>query len=247
MVESDFSINYELVPLSMLHYIFQSFRSLYSLILFIIISFVGYSAASEDTSQKTEGLTSLISILSDINTFSGEFIQYSLDQKGVRIQESRGLLKAERSGKFFWSTEEPLEQLVVSNGNVVTVYDPDLEQATIQKMDVNAQTTPAIIFSGDPQKIGELFSVELRTFNANISQFLLTPKTKESLFDILRVRFEGKHLKELRITDALGQESTMSFVHSEINLEFPKSTFVVFLPEGTDVIRDASVLSNVQD
>jgi len=226
---------------------FQSSRFVYCLILTVILSFVGYSSASENTNQKTDGLSNLVSILSDIDTFSGEFIQYSLDQRGVRIQEARGQLKAERSGNFLWQTEDPVAQLVISNGSVVTIYDPDLEQATVQKMDVNTQTTPAIIFSGDPQKIGELFSVELRKFDSTISQFLLTPKAEESLFNVLRVRFEGKHLKELRITDSLGQESTMSFVHSEINLEFPKSTFIASLPEGTDIIRDVAVLPSVED
>jgi len=212
----------------------------------LVSTFLNAKPADALDSSSESDLGSLIQILDKIRTFSGSFVQYSLDQKGVRIQESHGQLKAERSGNFYWHTDSPLEQTVISDGTHVTVYDPDLEQATIQNVDANLQTTPAVLFSGDITTIGSLFEVELKKFNSSTSQFLLTPKTKDSLFEILRVRFEGLRLKELRITDSLGQESTMSFVHSEINLDFPPETFVALLPDGTDIIKDVPNLSSTK-
>jgi outer membrane lipoprotein carrier protein len=193
--------------------------------------------------NENNGLAELVQTLNKIETFFGTFVQYSVDQKGTRIQESRGTLKAQRPGLFYWHTEEPLEQTVYSDGNQVTVYDPDLEQATIQKMNAQTQTTPAILFSGDTAEIGGLFEVEWRAFDSQISQFVLIPKTKDSLFDRLRIRFEGQHLTEMRLTDALGQESTLSFIQSEMNLTFPENTFVPVLPEGTDIIQDLPVVN----
>jgi len=196
---------------------------------------ISFSVSATDSK---DGLEKLVQTLNKIQTFSGAFVQYSVDQKGARIQESRGELKADRAGLFYWHTNEPLEQTVISNGIEVSVYDPDLEQATIQKVGQQAQTTPAILFSGDTNKIGELFDVEVKEFAGAVSQYLLIPKQKESLFERLRIRFDGQHLNEMRITDALGQESTMSFIHTEINLTFPKETFIPSFPEGTDIIRD---------
>lgn len=183
-------------------------------------------------------LEQLVESLDRINTISGTFVQYSVDQRGSRIQESRGELKAARGGKFYWRTYEPLEQVVVSDGVQVTVYDPDLEQATVQRVDDQALTTPAILFSGDTDKIGQLFEVELSTFEPAIRQFSLKPKGKESLFERLKLRFSGANVSELRITDALGQESTMSFIQTQVNTGLPVETFVADLPEGTDIIRD---------
>ncbi|KZZ56259.1 outer membrane lipoprotein chaperone LolA, partial [Oleiphilus sp. HI0123] len=162
-------------------------------------------------------------------------------QRGARIQESKGELKADRAGKFFWRTYEPLEQIVISDGKEVTVYDPDLEQATIQAVGSQVQTTPAILFSGDTQKIGQLFEVEMAWFEPSIRQFTLKPKSEESLFEGLKLRFSGSNVSELRITDALGQESTMSFIQSQVNLELPSNTFTPELPEGTDIIRDVQI------
>jgi outer membrane lipoprotein carrier protein len=130
---------------------------------------------------------------------------------------------------------------VISDGKEVTVYDPDLEQATIQKMGDQALTTPAILFSGDTKRIGELFDVELTRFDPSVRQFSLKPKGSDSLFERLKLRFIGSNVSELRITDALGQESTMSFIQTQINLKLPEDTFIVNLPEGTDVIRDVQV------
>jgi len=199
------------------------------------------SAAPDQTS--TESLDKLVARLKKIETFSGSFVQESVDQKQRRVQESRGELKAQRPGLFYWHTKEPLEQVVYSDGKNVTVYDPDLEQATIQKVSDQSQNTPAILFSGDVERIGDLFEVQLREFDEKTSQFLLIPKVKESLFERLKIRFEGSYLKEMHLTDALGQVSALRFVYSEINLKFPKDTFKPNLPEGTDIIRDVPFVS----
>lgn len=209
--------------------------------LFCGVLLLAGQALMAQSATPSAALEQLVSKLEKISTFSATFVQYAVDQKGKRIQESRGELKADRSGLFYWQTYEPLQQIVVSDGKYVTVYDPDLEQATIQEIGQQAQTTPAILFSGDTAKIGENFSVELKSGSATNQQFSLTPNTNESLFDRLLVRFDGDNVRELRITDALGQESTMSFIETQVNQKFSPQTFTLDLPKGTDIIRDVPV------
>ena len=200
----------------------------------ILLSF----AALANKQTQASALKDLVESLNKIKTLSATFVQYSVDQRGARIQESRGELKADRGGKFYWRTYEPLEQVVISDGKEVTVYDPDLEQATVQAVGSQVQTTPAILFSGDTQKIGQLFEVEVQRSEPAIRQFFLKPKTEDSLFEGLKLRFTGSNVSELRITDALGQESTMSFIQTQINQVLPEDTFELKFPAGTDIIRD---------
>ncbi|KZY75678.1 hypothetical protein A3740_14805, partial [Oleiphilus sp. HI0068] len=150
---------------------------------FIFFSVLSLFTCSVYSAPETQGsaLDELVESLNRIKTLSATFVQYSVDQRGARIQESKGELKADRAGKFFWRTYEPLEQIVISDGKEVTVYDPDLEQATIQAVGSQVQTTPAILFSGDTQKIGQLFEVEMAWFEPSIRQFTLKPKSEESL------------------------------------------------------------------
>lgn len=159
-----------------------------------LLVYLGAANAQENNTDNN-ALSQLVEKLSKITTFSGTFIQYAVDQKGARVNESHGELKADRSGLFYWHTSEPLEQTVISNGTEVTVYDPDLEQATIQTVGQQVQSTPAILFSGDTDKIGEMFNVEIKTQVAQSVQYALKPKNKESLFERLTIRFEGEKLQ----------------------------------------------------
>lgn len=206
-----------------------------------------FVVAKEKQTSDSNALASLVKQLSELDSISSSFVQYSVDQKGTRIQESRGEFKAQRPGLFYWHTDQPLEQTIYSDGQNVTVYDPDLEQATVQRMDDRVQSTPALLFSGDIAEIGNQFVVELRQMDIDYVQYLLMPKTKDSLFERLLVRFEGKILSEMRLTDALGQESTVSFIQMQVNPDLPANTFVPDIPPGTDVIRDIPVTSSAAD
>ena len=51
---------------------------------------------------------------------------------------------------------------MVSDGKNVTLWDPDLEQATIKKLDQRLNQTPALLLSGDVSKISQSFDITSR-------------------------------------------------------------------------------------
>ncbi len=214
--------------------------SLYSVLLLSLVSLNSVG------SPNGAALNALVDRLAAIETIEGQFVQYVVDQKGTRLQETKGAFKARRPGMFYWATKEPLEQYIYANNDEVTIYDPDLEQATVQRVNKQVQATPALLFSGDITAIGNQFDVEQRDFEGVAVQFLLTPKQGDSLFERLLIRFEGKQLVEMRLSDSLGQESTVHFVETQVNNEIGDQAFEASFPEGTDVIRDLPV-QNVQD
>jgi outer membrane lipoprotein-sorting protein len=55
------------------------------------------------------------------------------------------------------------EQTMVSDGKKVTLWDPDLEQATIKKLDERLTQTPALLLSGDVSKISQSFDISARS------------------------------------------------------------------------------------
>lgn len=190
-------------------------------------------------------LQTLVARLEMIRTITGDFVQHSVDQKGVRLQEARGNFKAKRPGKFYWYTAAPLEQTVYSDGINVTVYDPDLEQATVQPVTKEIDNTPAILFSGDIDTIGQLFRVEERLWgdgqDMKIAQYVLFPTSPDSLYAQLRVRFENEGITEMRLLDSLGQQNTITFENVEINPDLPANAFAPKLPDNTDIIREVPV------
>src|SRR5262245_30958888 len=91
----------------------------------------------------------LSELLSKAQTMTARFSQLTLDGSGTRLQETSGQLSLKRPGLFRWHTDAPQEQLLISNGEKVWLFDPDLEQVTIQKLDQRLTQTPALLLSGD--------------------------------------------------------------------------------------------------
>ena len=54
----------------------------------------------------------------------------------------------QRPGKFRWSYEKPYEQLIIADGKRLTLFDKDLNQATIRKLQAALPSSPASILFG---------------------------------------------------------------------------------------------------
>ncbi len=104
------------------------------LIRLLLIATLGFASlpALADGQASVQRLTEL---LGKAQTIAGRFSQLTLDGSGTQLQETAGEMLLKRPGLFRWHTDEPMEQLLVSNGEKVWLYDPDLEQVTIQPMD----------------------------------------------------------------------------------------------------------------
>lgn len=175
--------------------------------------------------------------LQDYRTYEASFIQYVVDKTGQRIQEMRGELRAKRPGLFYWHTQPPLEQMIVADGREVKVYDPDLEQVTIQPMDNRISATPALLLSGNVSGLDEAYDVTLRTMDKRVEEYVLRPRNPDSLFVSLSLWFENGVLKEMRLQDSLEQRSTLGFHDVSINKAVSDDAFTLNVPEGVDVIR----------
>ncbi|MFW5825906.1 MAG: outer membrane lipoprotein chaperone LolA, partial [Marinobacter sp.] len=97
--------------------------------------------------------------LSSYSTFQANFTQTVADEQGRVRQESTGNLKAKRPGLFYWETDPPANQFIVSNGDTVELYDPDLEQVTVQALDEQVSTTPALLLSGEVEDLSDTYEI----------------------------------------------------------------------------------------
>jgi len=208
-------------------------RSLTTAALFGLVSFVGVTHAQE---QQT-AVEKLTALLADAHTIDADFTQLTLDSNGVRIQETLGHMSLKRPGKFTWHTQEPMQQELVSDGKTVWLYDPDLMQVTVQKLDERMTHTPALLLSGDMAQIEESFVVEFQQ-NRSVVDFVLTPKAKDTLFDRLRLSFRDGLINDMQLEDAVGQKTTLYFFSLKMNTEMDDSLFQFSVPEGVDVIEE---------
>ncbi|MCL1482809.1 MAG: outer membrane lipoprotein chaperone LolA [Marinobacter sp.] len=205
----------------------------------MILTSAATAAVSEATLQK-DAATQLAALLRGYQTYQADFIQIVVGNGGERIQESRGSMKAKRPGLFYWESKAPMAQHIVSNGDEVSVYDPDLEQVTVHKLDSNVQATPALLLSGEVDNLAQTYDVSTRRVGDNIREFTLTPKSPDSLFVALRMSFFDGQLQEMRMEDSLSQISILSFDDIVLNADITASVFKPDYPAGVDIIRDGS-------
>ncbi|MBD9501108.1 outer membrane lipoprotein chaperone LolA [Pseudomonas sp. BGr12] len=187
--------------------------------------------ADEAAAQRLSGM------LTKAQTMTARFSQLTLDGSGTRLQETAGTLGLKRPGLFRWHTDAPNEQLLISNGEKIWLYDPDLEQVTIQKLDQRLTQTPALLLSGDVSKIGQSFDITAKD-GGNVVDFTLKPKSKDTLFDSLRISFRSGVVNDMQLIDSVGQRTNILFFDVKMNEAMDAKQFVFDVPKGVDVIQE---------
>lgn len=197
---------------------------------------VAFAAAAEET----RGADELASLLKSYESYQAEFIQIVVNENGNKVQETRGSLKARRPGLFYWETSAPLSQFIVSDGDTIEVYDPDLEQVTIHKLDNRVQSTPALLLSGEVDNLEETYRVSGRRLGDNTREYTLEPRNPDALFTSLRLTFFNQELQEMRMQDSLAQLIVLSFDRIRLNEPVKDGAFTLDYPEGVDIIKDGA-------
>ena len=202
-----------------------------SMLLLPVLAFTSLSAHADAESVKRLGQ------LLGSDTITARFSQLTLDGSGTQLQDTAGELSVKRPGLFYWHTDAPQEQLMVSDGQKVSLWDPDLEQVTIKKLDQRLTQTPALLLSGDVSKISESFDITSKQAG-DVMDFTLKPKTKDTLFDSLRLSFRGGKINDMQLIDSVGQRTNILFTGVKVNEPIPASKFKFDIPKGADVIQE---------
>ena len=203
-----------------------------SMLLLPILAFSSLSAHAD-----AQDVTRLSQLLEKSKTITANFSQLTLDGSGTRLQETKGEMSVQRPGLFYWHTEAPQEQTMISDGQKVTLWDPDLEQATIKMLDQRLTQTPALLLSGDVSKISESFDISSKQAG-EVMEFILKPKTKDTLFDSLNLSFRNGMINNMRLVDSVGQRTDILFSGVKANEPIPASKFKFVIPKGADVIQE---------
>lgn len=199
--------------------------------------------ANQVTEQKAT--QQLVRLLAGMNTMTASFSQKTMtvvktakQQKSLNSnmnQSFTGEMKVERPGKFYWQTQSPAQQTIVSSGSTVWVYDPDLKQAIRQKLDAQIANTPALLLSGNTAKIMQTYRVTQP--DASKMYYVLYPKNKEGVFQSLALSFAAnKAPAQMLLKDNMGQTTHIVFSNVKLNTQLPASIFNFTPPKGTEII-----------
>lgn len=204
----------------------------YPLLLVLLVSTLAYGETEATDSKK------LKSLLEPIKSLSASFVQSIYDVDGFEIDSSQGRFRVASPSRFVWHVTAPLEQQVISDGNIFWVYDPDLDQVIVDKVDGRLNATPALLFSGDLESLEASYEIAQKSLNIEKPSFVLTPRDNGSLFSRIELQFANKNPAAIIITDTLGQSTAIVLKDLLLNPLLRKETFVFSIPPGIDVINN---------
>lgn len=203
----------------------------------VVVAPAGSLHAQELTQQ--QAVSSLVSDLSAMKSLNATFHQWVNDAKNAALQEVTGTMWIARPGMFRWDTNDPYPQQIISDNNLLWIYDLDLEQVTKRKLDRQVGNTPALLLSGDPAQLEQSFTITAFRFDETGEvRYDLAPKAKDALFELLRVHFRNGRLNDMFLRDNLGQTTRIEFDIKSYNEKIEPSVFAFKPPEGVDVIED---------
>jgi outer membrane lipoprotein carrier protein len=183
------------------------------------------------------GIDRLNQFMSGTLTATGEFEQRIYNRERKLTQESRGSLAFSRPGKFRWTYSKPYSQLIVGDGTRVWVYDEDLNQVTVRRLDQALGATPAALLAG-ANDVLKAFVLKDEGAKEGLEWVEAVPREKESTFERIRIGFGFSGLERMELTDAFGQTTVLRFTGLQRNPRVDPSLFRFTPPKGADVVGD---------
>jgi outer membrane lipoprotein carrier protein len=165
------------------------------------------------------------------------FTQQVVDKTGKTVQSANGKLAFSRPGKFRWEYQKPYEQLIVGDGVKLWVYDKELAQVTVKKLEGALGNSPAALLAGS-NNIEEYYNLNATGVSRGLDWLEAYPKEADSMFQKVRLGFKDNTLDTMELYDQLGQITLIRFSRIERNPKLPADAFTFTPPQGVDVIED---------
>ena len=161
-----------------------------------------------------------------------------LDQNGKRIQSASGIMQFQRPGKFRWTYQKPYEQIIVGDGEKFWLYDVDLNQVTVKKLDAALGSSPAALLSGS-NEIERDFTLKESRSQDGLDWLQATPKSIDSSFESILMAFNAQaELVVMELNDAFGHKTVLRFSAMQHNPKLSAQQFQFTPPKGADVLGE---------
>jgi len=174
--------------------------------------------------------------MSGLKTLEARFEQSVLDTESSRQGMFHGVFMLKRPGRFRWDYLSPEPKQIIADGLDLWIAEDDLEQITQYRQSWALQDTPATILLSD-SPLEESFEVAEVGEHRGLEWLELIPHNTEGNVERVLLAFKGMELRQLELTDKLGQISRFSFFEIKRNPELADEHFVFTPPPDWDVFQ----------
>jgi len=173
-------------------------------------------------------------LLEATGTLRAVFEQEVHDASGRLLERAAGRMEISRPGRFRWAYEQPYEQLLITDGELVWMYDADLEQVSISRVEQSIAGSPAMLLGGG--RLTDGFRVVEAWQRQGLEWLAMEPLQEDSDFRRIVLAHDGEVVRRMELTDALAQVTAVVFGDVERDVVLSDERFSFVAPEGVDVI-----------
>jgi outer membrane lipoprotein carrier protein len=196
---------------------------------FVCLCFISQGVAAPVAADSDLGKA--LSAMSSLKGFSCDFKQELKYAEGGK-RTYTGELAVLRPGKFRWHYIKPYEQLYISNGQGVLLYEPDLMQ--VQKLEDLGEVDPVVLQLLDGRiGLADVQVLASKKHEDGISWHVRIGKAEQSIDVWLGTK--GQKLQWIESHDALANINRLYLLNIVPHAP-QEETFEFIIPEGVDVI-----------
>lgn len=168
--------------------------------------------------------------LAEVSTLHANFKQTVYSAGNKLVQDGRGELWLKRPNLFRWHLASPDESLLVSDGRTFWLYDPFVEQVTINLLKNVTDNTPFMLITRNSDNDWQKYTIQ-----QSGDKFTLTPKAKSGDVKPFEITVNKRGMISSFVAkESDGQRSVYQLSgHSSSNISADKFTFTV--PKGVTV------------
>jgi outer membrane lipoprotein carrier protein len=181
------------------------------------------------------GLGQLKAFIDGARTGTATFRQVVTSKSARAPQESSGTFAFARPGKFRWSYEKPINQLLVGDGDKLWIYDRDLNQVIVKKLDRALGATPAALLAGN-NTLEANFDLSDAGSAEGLEYVEAKPKSADTGFERVRIGLKDNLPRRMELQDSFGHVTQLTFNTFERNPALDPGTFKFVPPPGADVV-----------
>lgn len=196
------------------------------------------ATAQSERPEQSQARDSLSARLAGMDRFHAHFSQFIEGARGEVIEESTGEVLMQRP-LLRWDVDQPYPQTIIADAQQLKIYDPDLAQVMVKPLSDALGDSPIALLTSQTIGLNHTFDV-VHLPGEGVSAedvYLLSPRSAESLFQEVRLHFEGEDLTTLLIFDHLGQYTTVRFRQIPGSAVLNSALFDLDLPEDVDIIE----------
>ena len=171
-----------------------------------------------------------------VQSATGNFSQFTVGPQGQTKPAQTGRFSFKRPGQFNWEVLKPYAQQILSDGQEIYQFDPDLNQVSVRKVDQAIGASPAAILFGSGV-LDQAFNMSVLPDKDGLVWLRAIPRAGDAGFAHVDIGFQDGLPAHIILLDAFGQTTHVKLSGLARNPRLASDAFKFVPPQGADVVR----------